>query len=224
MPRRPAPAVPRLSLAISLLALVVALGGTAVAAGLAANSVGTKQLKKAAVTTKKIKKKAVRTATIKDGAVTGAKVADGSLGKADLADGVLPAAPVTIIHTVPAGTALPAQTVGGLRFRPSCTMNGGETRAAVAIDPASSAPDALQLSGVQVTNVGPDRFPTALLSVGLSGLEPAALAIPGEGTATTAYEGTVRSGPQGAWVDVSLGVRAFLAGNCELVIVLRVLG
>ncbi len=48
------PAVPRLSLAISLLALVVALGGTAVAAGLAANSVGTKQIKKGAVTPAKL--------------------------------------------------------------------------------------------------------------------------------------------------------------------------
>jgi hypothetical protein len=59
-PRRPSA-----SLVISMLALVVALGGTAYAAAtLPKNSVGTKQLKNKAVTTSKIA----------NGAVTGAKV------------------------------------------------------------------------------------------------------------------------------------------------------
>jgi len=66
-PRRPSPA-----LVVSVIALVVALGGTSYAAiKLPANSVGTKQIKKDAVTT--------------------AKVKDGSLQKADFDAGQLPA-------------------------------------------------------------------------------------------------------------------------------------
>jgi hypothetical protein len=60
---------------MSSIAVFLVLGGaTALAAGLAKNSVGTKQLKKNAVTAAKIKKNAVTTAKIKNGAVTGAKV------------------------------------------------------------------------------------------------------------------------------------------------------
>ena len=49
---------------IASLALFVALGGVAVAAGLPKNSVGPKQLKKNAVTAAKIKKGAVNSAKI----------------------------------------------------------------------------------------------------------------------------------------------------------------
>jgi hypothetical protein len=64
---------------IAMIALFIALGGTASAATLAANSVGTKQLKKSAVTAAKIKTNAVTTPKIKDGAVTGAKLAAGAV-------------------------------------------------------------------------------------------------------------------------------------------------
>jgi hypothetical protein len=70
-PKRPSPA-----LIISILALCVALGGTAWAAG----KIGTKNLKKNAVTAAKIKKNAVTTAKIKKHAVTGSKVKLSSLG------------------------------------------------------------------------------------------------------------------------------------------------
>lgn len=60
---------------VSSIAIFLVLGGaTAIAAGLAKNSVGPKQLKKNAVTTAKIKNNAVSTAKLKNGAVTGAKV------------------------------------------------------------------------------------------------------------------------------------------------------
>jgi hypothetical protein len=66
---------------MSSIAVFLVLGGaTALAAGLAKNSVGSKQIKKNAVTTAKIKNNAVTTAKIKNGAVTGAKVNAGSLG------------------------------------------------------------------------------------------------------------------------------------------------
>lgn len=69
---------------MSSLAVFLVLGGaTAFAAGLAKNSVGSKQLKKNAVTSAKIK----------NGAVTGAKVKAGSLTASNFAAGQLPAGP-----------------------------------------------------------------------------------------------------------------------------------
>src|SRR4051794_29598861 len=66
---------------MSSIAVFLVLGGaTALAAGLAKNSVGTKQLKKNAVTAAKIKKNAITTPKIKGDAVTGAKVNEGTLG------------------------------------------------------------------------------------------------------------------------------------------------
>jgi hypothetical protein len=64
---------------IAYLALFVALGGTAYAASLPANSVGTKQLKSGAVTTAKVK----------HDAITSSQVADSSLQSQDFASGVL---------------------------------------------------------------------------------------------------------------------------------------
>jgi hypothetical protein len=66
---------------MSSIAVFLVLGGaTAFAAGLAKNSVGSKQIKKNAVTTAKIKNGAVNGAKIQDGAITGAKVNLGTLG------------------------------------------------------------------------------------------------------------------------------------------------
>jgi len=65
---------------MSSIAVFLVLGGaTALAAGLAKNSVGSKQLKKNAVTAAKIKKNAVTTAKIKNNAVNGAKVNEATL-------------------------------------------------------------------------------------------------------------------------------------------------
>jgi hypothetical protein len=69
--KRPSPA-----LVISVLALFVALGGSAYAA----KKIGTKEIKANAVTTGKIKKNAVTTSKIKKEAVTGAKIKESSLG------------------------------------------------------------------------------------------------------------------------------------------------
>ncbi|HEX5982855.1 MAG TPA: hypothetical protein VFY69_01475 [Solirubrobacterales bacterium] len=65
---------------MSSIAVFLVLGGaTAIAAGLAKNSVGPKQLKKNAVTTKKIKNNAVTTSKIRNGAVTASKLAPGTV-------------------------------------------------------------------------------------------------------------------------------------------------
>ena len=66
---------------MSSIAVFLVLGGaTALAAGLAKNSVGSKQLKKNAVTTKKIKNNAVTSPKIKNGAITGAKINLSTIG------------------------------------------------------------------------------------------------------------------------------------------------
>jgi len=104
---------------VACLALLVALGGTSVAAsGLARNSVGTLQLRNSAVTTPKIANRAVARAKIANNAVASAQVQNGSLLATDFAAGQIPPGP-----TGPAGpagppgpfpTALPAgQTIRG---------------------------------------------------------------------------------------------------------------
>jgi hypothetical protein len=60
--RRPSPAF-----VVSICALLIALGGTAYAAALPKNSVGTAQLKKNAVTTKKVDNKSLRAKDFKKG-------------------------------------------------------------------------------------------------------------------------------------------------------------
>jgi len=91
---------------MSSIAVFLVLGGAAVAAGLAKNSVGSKQLKKNAVTTAKIKANAVTTAKIKNGAITGAKVNAGSLGTVPNAT-----------HADSANSAGNANTVAGFTIR-----------------------------------------------------------------------------------------------------------
>ncbi len=68
--------------AIALLALFVAVGGTAYAA----TAIGTKQIKNNAVTTAKIKNNAVTTAKIKNNAVTSAKIASRSVTPAKMSE------------------------------------------------------------------------------------------------------------------------------------------
>jgi hypothetical protein len=93
--RRPSPAM-----VVACLALIVALGGTSVAAVsqlVPRNSVGPRQLQFGAVTGPKIR----------NNAVTSAKVANRSLLRADFAPGQLPAGP-----TGPAGPAGPTGAAG----------------------------------------------------------------------------------------------------------------
>jgi hypothetical protein len=74
---------------LASLALFIALGGAAVAAGLPNNSIGTKKLKNGAVTTKKIRKEAVTTLRLAAGAVTDAKLAGGAVTSSKIAGGAV---------------------------------------------------------------------------------------------------------------------------------------
>ncbi|HEY7257076.1 MAG TPA: hypothetical protein VH476_10390 [Solirubrobacterales bacterium] len=110
--RRPTP-----SMAVALVALVVALAGTGYAAvNLPKGSVGAKQLKKNSVTKAKIRKNAVTRAKVHRNAITGIKIKNrsvlgqdirvGSLGKvpsASTADTATSLAPLEPLHLV--GTA-----------------------------------------------------------------------------------------------------------------------
>src|SRR5829696_3069546 len=83
---------------VTVVALVVLAGGTAIAADqIAKSSVGKKQLKANAVTTAKIKKNAVTAAKIRAGAVDSSKVKDASLSLADLDQAGMPFG--RVVHT-----------------------------------------------------------------------------------------------------------------------------
>jgi hypothetical protein len=90
--------IPSPAMIVACVALFIAMGGTSYAAAtLAANSVGTKQIKKDAVTSAKIKNSAVTGAKVKDATLTGAKVMDATLTGVDIADGAVDAAKVGTI-------------------------------------------------------------------------------------------------------------------------------
>jgi hypothetical protein len=77
---------------IATMALFIALGGVAVAAGLPKNSVGPKQLKRGAVTAAKIRKQAVTTAKLANGAVANGKLGPNSVGPNNIGNGAITSA------------------------------------------------------------------------------------------------------------------------------------
>lgn len=74
---------------IATIALFVALGGAAVAAGLPKNSVGTKQLKRGAVTAAKLKRGAVTSGKIAPQAVTAGKLGANAVLPGNLGNGII---------------------------------------------------------------------------------------------------------------------------------------
>lgn len=139
-PKRPSPA-----LVISILALCVALGGTAWAAG----KIGTKNLKNNAVTTAKIKKNAVTTAKIKKGAVTGDKVNLSTLGTVPSATNATNAVNATNatnfsryftsgLKKASGGQNVTLGTLGPFTFTGKCFDEGGETHSYIFV--TTSAP------------------------------------------------------------------------------------
>ena len=80
--------LPRPATVLAMLALFVALGGSANAAGL----IGSSKLKSGAVTTSKLANGAVTTAKLRAAAVTSAKIASGAVGGSQIAAGAITAA------------------------------------------------------------------------------------------------------------------------------------
>ena len=136
--RRPRPSP---ALVISIVALFVALGGSAYAV----NMVGTKQIRKNAVTTAKIKRNAVTTAKIRNGAVTGAKIRNGAVTGTKIREGTLSAVPIAGSATnavnfsrystsglvrAAEGQSPVLLTIGPFTFTGKCDSGGaGKTRA-----------------------------------------------------------------------------------------------
>jgi hypothetical protein len=74
---------------IATMALFIALGGVAVAAGLPRNSVGPNQLKRGAVTAAKIRKQAVNSAKLAPKSVIAGKLAENSVGPGNIGNGAV---------------------------------------------------------------------------------------------------------------------------------------
>jgi hypothetical protein len=74
---------------IATMALFIALGGVAVAAGLPKNSVGANQLKRGAVTAAKIRKQAVNSAKLAPKSVINGKLAENSVGPGNIGNGAV---------------------------------------------------------------------------------------------------------------------------------------
>jgi trimeric autotransporter adhesin len=79
---------------IATMALFVALGGAAVAAGLPKNSVGPKQLKRGAVTSAKIRKKAVTSGKLAPGSVVNGKLGANAVGPGNIGNGAVTSAKI----------------------------------------------------------------------------------------------------------------------------------
>jgi hypothetical protein len=88
---------PKLSYAnvIATIALFVALGGAAVAAGLPKNSVGTNQIKRGAVTAAKLKRGAVTSGKIAPKGVTAGKLGANAVLPGNLGDGIITTAKIS---------------------------------------------------------------------------------------------------------------------------------
>jgi len=79
---------------IGTIALFVALGGVAVAAGLPKNSVGPNQIKKGAVNTQKLKNQAVTSAKLANKAVTAGKLGPNSVTPGNIGNGAVTSAKI----------------------------------------------------------------------------------------------------------------------------------
>ncbi|MBS1887601.1 MAG: hypothetical protein JSU06_10480 [Actinobacteria bacterium] len=81
--KRPKVRMPSPAMVVALVALILALAGTAFAAA----KIGTSSLQNSAVTTKKLKNRAVTAAKLAEGSVGAAKLAEGSVTTGKLAEG-----------------------------------------------------------------------------------------------------------------------------------------
>ena len=74
---------------IATIALFVALGGAAIAAGLPRHSVGARQLKRGAVTTRALRRGAVTSAKLAQGSVVAGKLGSSAVSQGTIADGAV---------------------------------------------------------------------------------------------------------------------------------------
>jgi hypothetical protein len=144
-----------LAILIALLALVIACGGTAVAAQVAKNSVTSKSIKNNAVKSKDLKDGSVESVDVADGSLGSGDVANGSLGSADVEDGSLGSADLTngsiasvdVADNGLTGTDIVEGTLGTV---PNATAVGGVQVSPLSVSLPSTSP------GVQVLSESGD--------------------------------------------------------------------
>ena len=160
--RKSARFMPSPSMAVALLALFIALGGSAWAVA----KVGTKQIKNNAVTTPKIKNGAVTAPKLKPGAVNGSKIADGAVAGAKLGTGAV-TGPKISSGAVGTG-ALADLSVTAAKITPGAV--GTEALANQSVTAAKIADGAVGGSKVAITSVNGNPV---VIPVGNSGLATA---------------------------------------------------
>lgn len=174
--RRCLPSMPSPATAIALTALVVALCGTGYAAiKLPAASVGTKQLKKGAVTATRIKRGAVGTAQLAEGAVNGAKVVANSLTGANIDESTLAKVPAAAAADLAANatsashaaTADSATTAGTAMALGSVTYAFDTSAGYVTVAPCGSSPCEPDKVG---TTFAIATCPTGMVAIGGGGV------------------------------------------------------
>lgn len=135
---------------VASLALFIALGGVAVAAGLPKNSVGTKQIKQGAVTAAKLKKGAVTSAKLAPGAVIPGKLSANAVGSGNLGNGVVTSAKLA------ANSVIASTIKNGV-----ITTNKLDNNAVTSAKLASSAVNTANLANDSVTaaKLGPEVAP-----------------------------------------------------------------
>lgn len=184
--------LPRLTYAnvIASLALFIALGGAAVAAGLPKNSVGPQQIKKGAVTAKALRKQAVTSGKIAPRAVTAGKlgpnaVLPGNLGAGIINTSKLAAGAVTaekIRNNVVTTNKLNNKAVTAAKIAEKGVATGNLAEGAVTTGKlADGAVTAAKLNGEVLNNVQPLKSGQTLRGVfELGGTESKAEAEAGE--------------------------------------------
>jgi hypothetical protein len=149
--------MPSPAMAIAIIALIVALGGTALAAGLGKNSVGSRQLKAKAVTGAKIANNAVNGTKVANGSLSGSDIDLNALGTVPNASASTEAGNANTVagHSAacPGGTAL----IRGVCFDAASNPVVSSVQAAADACAARGGylPDTLELSSVRgVINLG----------------------------------------------------------------------
>jgi hypothetical protein len=144
-------------------AVFIALGGGAYALAIPAASVGTKQLKKRAVTSAKIKKSAVRGGKVRDDSLTGADIAESSLGTvpsastagsantANTANTAKSANKASAADTAAVASSAAAGSIGGAALKESTKVESAGTTVAAG---GSAAETAVCPSGTTVIGGG----------------------------------------------------------------------
>lgn len=202
---RPRSTATFVAVGVAVLALFVAATSTAFAAGLAANSVGAKQLKKNAVTAKKIKNKAVTTAKIKKGAVTADR----------LAAGVLPPKTLHVARVLPlSATVTPLLRLGGLSFDAECSAVSQDT---LKVTIARTGGGSLTASGIQGFETSiVDANATPYVDEQNTKVELWAIAPSPDGFATITFNGVVTAaGHQPVQLQVAVQVVDGAPNPCQ---------